>query len=49
MLRIENDHPVLITVKECIFKVPQRTPHQLGDKKSKITWGKGCLLNRGAP
>jgi hypothetical protein len=43
VLRIENDHPVLITVKECILKVPQRTLLQLGGKKSKVTWGKGCL------
>lgn len=43
VLRIENDHPVLITLKECILKVPQRTLLQHGGKKSKVTWGKGRL------
>jgi len=43
VLRIENAHPVSVTVKECVLAVPAGTLLQWGGKSAKVTWGKNCL------
>ncbi|WP_184075066.1 right-handed parallel beta-helix repeat-containing protein [Sphingomonas prati] len=46
ILRVENDHPVSITIKSCVLDVPAGTEFlfNAGGNRSKFSFGPGCKL-----
>jgi hypothetical protein len=46
ILRIENNHPVSITIERCDLSVPAGTQLLWGGRKATVTWGPGCEVRR---